>query len=395
MRRIIFVTNDFAPMVGGVANHIWNLASSLVKLGCEIKVLHICYSDHGLNLNEQAEFDIIRVVVTKELAGKSSFTAKLGRYIASMTVAKKALDNLAGSFRPHVIHWHDYYHSSLTTKVFSNRSALLICSNHASQFLEQFDAGALYREYLKRIVSHADGIIGTSIELAEKSKIAGKPVRFIPNGVNEEIFKPEKKFRNEIFSNLNISSETKLILAPRRIDKKNGLDVLIRAIPAVLQNHPDLVFVIAGGGPDSLVSEYKSLAEQMNISDHLIFTGALKYEDMPQLIASADMVVIPSYLEAVSLSALEALASGVPVIASDVGGLPFVVNEKNGAIFKCGSHQDLAHKLILHLNDWQKTLKKGSVARQEILESFTWRYVALETLAFYDDVRSMKQVNPT
>ena len=77
-------------------------------------------------------------------------------------------------------------------------------------------------------------------------------------------------------------------------------------------------------------------AKQLGIAHLLTITGVLPYDVMPRLVPSADIVVIPSFYEAVSLAALEALSCGVYVVASDVGGLPYIVNSDNGILVPPG-----------------------------------------------------------
>ena len=384
MLRILLITNDFLPMVGGVAIHIDALATSLSRLGCEVTVLHVCYEAIQKTVHDSNEYDVIRLVVSEGLANKTGIYSKLMRYIKSLTVVRKEIRKLIGTFRPDVIHWHDYYHSSLSTKFLGKSNYVLVLTNHASQFLEQYDNGVFMHLYLKFLPSHANGIIAPSQELAAKSGLIKKPTQFIPNGVDESLFYPTKKYRKEVLSQFNIEPHFKILLAPRRLDPKNGLDVLIRSIPLVIEKNPDVIFIIAGGGKSSLQDEYRILAEGLGVTQHLTITGVIPHEKMQKLIPSADIILIPSFYEAVSLAALEALSCGVPVIASNVGGLPFIVNEHNGALFETGNQNDLAKIINEHLDDWPATLKKGRVARKTIKSQHTWNTVAAKTIDFYN-----------
>jgi len=383
MLRILLVTNDFLPMVGGVAIHIDALATSLSRLGCEVTVLHVCYEAIQETVYDSSEYDIIRLVAGKGLANKTGIYSKLMRYIKSLTTVRAEIRKLIGSFRPDVIHWHDYYHSSLSTKFLGESNCVLVLTNHASQFLEQYDNGVFMHLYLKFLPSHADGVIAPSQELAAKSGLIRKPTQFIPNGVDESLFYPTKQYRKEVLSQFNIKPHFKVLLAPRRLDPKNGLDVLIRSIPLVIEKNPDVIFIIAGGGKGSLHDKYITLAESLGVAKNLIITGVVPHKKMQKLIPSADLILIPSFYEAVSLAALEALSCGVPVIASNVGGLPFIVNEYNGALFETGSQNDLARTINEHLDDWPATLKKGRVARKTIKSQHTWKTVAAKTIDFY------------
>ena len=112
----------------------------------------------------------------------------------------------------------------------------------------------------------------------------------------------------------------------------------------------------------------------------------LPYDLMPRLVPSADIVVIPSFYEAVSLAALEALSCGVPVVASDVGGLPYIVNSNNGILVPPGDPVVLATALSQLLANETSRLEKGHNGRQLVLDKFTWDRVAKDTTAFYSDL---------
>jgi glycosyltransferase involved in cell wall biosynthesis len=386
INRVLMVTNDYLPMTGGVANHIYNLAKALKRLGVDVRVLHICYSTSFQHFCDEVDFKVERVAVSKNLAGANSLTAKLARYFLSLTAARKALEKTAADFHPDVIHWHDYYHSSLTTKFMRDRVSSLVVTNHASQYLEQYELGTIFRTYLRYLVSHSHGIICTSEELSNKSEMLRKPCQFITNGVDETVFFPNPKAKKQVAEQFSISTDQKILLAPRRIDKKNGLGVLLKALPPLLKKHSDLVVIFAGSGDNALVNEYKQLAKSLEIMDRVRFLGAVSYKKMPMLIAAADIVVIPSYIEAVSLAALEALACGVPVIASNVGGLPYAVSRRNGDLFEPGAVNQLSELLIQHFDSMPNTIKKGKQARETVLERFTWSKVAVETLHFYNKI---------
>ena len=104
----------------------------------------------------------------------------------------------------------------------------MICTNHASRYLEQYAKGP-FTSLLAFLRKPCDGIIAPSKELAQKSMISGKPTKFIPNGVDETRFKPTDKYREDCCKRFGIDPQSKIILAPRRVDPKNGLMTLINA----------------------------------------------------------------------------------------------------------------------------------------------------------------------
>ena len=385
MTRILLVTNDFIPMVGGVSNHIDALATALSKQGFDVVVMHICYKDMGPLEETRSGYKVIRVVVARTLADENSLHKKFIRHWLNFSVGSKHLRKIFSKFQPDVIHWHDYYHSGLITKTIGANRPAMICTNHASRYLEQYAKGPLLHRYLRLFASHADGIIAPSEELARKSLICGKPTKFIPNGVDEARFKPTDEYREECCKRFGIDPQSKIILAPRRVDPKNGLLTLINAVPHINPSSSGFSVLIAGGGPDELVHHYREEAKRLGVNHLITITGVLPYDVMPRLVPSADVVVIPSFYEAVSLAALEALSCGVPVVASDVGGLPYVINSNNGILVPPGNPAALADALSQLLANETSRLEKGHNGRQMVLEKFTWDKVAKDTATFYSE----------
>ena len=373
-------------MVGGVSFHVDSLASALSQIGCDVTVLHVCYQSIEPIEEPRSGYRIIRAIVANDLADKSSIPHKIIRHLANYLRGKERLSEVVKSLQPDIIHWHDYYHSALITKTIKSKPPLKICTNHASQFLEQHAKGTFFHLYLKFFAMHADGIIAPSQELESKSRIVKKPTKFISNGVDENLFKPTRKFRHQCCEHFGIDPSSTIILAPRRIDPKNGLMTLIQSIPSVAKDFPNITVVIAGGGPQELVKQYQNEADALGITDLIKITGILPYDWMARLMPSSDIVVIPSFYEAVSLAALEALSCGIPVIASNVGGLPHVINAENGLLVPPGDTQALATGLREFISDKDLRLQKGHNGRQTILNGFTWQSVARETLKFYSEL---------
>ena len=390
--KILMITNDFWPMVGGVANHVWNLSESLSSLNCEVTVVHICYGSEYLGDVRKTNFEIKRFAVASGLNGKQSLFAKLARYFVSATVAVRCTNSLINSLKPDIVHWHDIYHSSITTKLLTENSATFVCTNHASNFLEQFEKGAVYHYLLKLLLKHAQGVIAPSEELSFKSSKFNENVKFIPNGVDVNFFVPSSSYRKDICQKLNIDENDFLIVSPRRMDRKNGLEVLILSIPLLVQHHKNIKVVIAGGGNEELKNEYLRLCEQLHVENYFRFIGNKTQKEMSEILPSADLVVIPSHREAVSLSALEALSCGVPVVASNTGGLPYLINDSNGALFETGSHEDLALKLKFHLDNQNALQEKGEKGRRDVMEQLTWNKIALQTIEFYRSTISQANI---
>lgn len=385
--KILMVSNDFLPNPGGVANHIAQLSMALVRRNHNVHVLHFCYEDVFPYQETISGVEITRAILATNLANKPGKLSALKRYWVTLTTGTRELQVMNALLQPDVIHWHDFYHTSLAMN-FIKTSARRVLTNHASRYLEQIEAGFYYPYLLKGFARCADLLLAPSEELMQQSECLGKPCYFIPNGVDVEMFKPVDSDKKQAArAQFNLPQDALIVIAPRRLDPKNGLRYFIEALPQVLATCTNAYFVIAGGGDTSLEQEYMNLAKQLHVEDRLIITGNLAYADMPKIMSAADLGVMPSLYEAVSLAALEMLSAGLPVIASDVGGLPYIIDDKIGELVPPKDPEKLAISITQLLQDDNKRLDKSQAARPRVIERFSWDYIAKLTEEIYHGSR--------
>ncbi len=192
-------------------------------------------------------------------------------------------------------------------------------------------------------------------------------IKVIHNGADIEMFNPD-------VVPVKFSKKCPIIFTARRLVRKNGLEHLIKAFSLVLKEKEGHL-LIAGRGPEKVKLE--SLAGRLGISEHVTFLGMLPHEQIPQYLALADIVVIPSLIEASSLFALEAMAMGKPIIASRTGGIPEIMKNDSGALVSPANSEELAQK-ILQLYDKEEREKMGMNAYRHSMK-FSWQNVARET----------------
>ncbi|PIG94887.1 hypothetical protein AMD26_020515 [Deinococcus sp. UR1] len=238
-------------------------------------------------------------------------------------------------------------------------------------------------------------MISVSTEINEKSKSIFKNTTCfeIPNGVNNVDFNPEIIGNKASFG---LSGKDYIILCPRRMVEKNGIIYLAEAAKYIIENDliPNAVFVFLGNDESqSIRSDYVdkihntlSALDENKRRKHIKFMGNLPMSEMPRINAMADIVVIPSLMEAVSLSALEAMASGTPVVASNVGGLPQIIhNGVTGFLVDSRSSESLVNALVqASRSDMSKIIEN---AINLVSEEYTWSVVAKRTLEIYKKVR--------
>ncbi|MGE5424242.1 MAG: glycosyltransferase family 4 protein, partial [Syntrophothermus sp.] len=146
-------------------------------------------------------------------------------------------------------------------------------------------------------------------------------------------------------------------------------DLLISAFAGITKEFENTRLLIVGDG--SLRPQLQDQAEILGISDKTTFTGAVSYTDVPEWHRKIDIFVNPSHFESFGVSVLEASASGVPVVASDAGGLPEVVeNEVTGLLFPSGDIEKLQQAILTLLGNAALREKMGQAGREMVLNRF-------------------------
>jgi teichuronic acid biosynthesis glycosyltransferase TuaC len=225
----------------------------------------------------------------------------------------------------------------------------------------------------KSVLRHADRITTVSKETkkyvlrlgADKTKTS-----VIYNGVDTDLFRPANK--NQSRKKLGLPNNRKIVLSVRRLVYKNGLDTLIESVPKVAQKHPDVLFVVAGKGPSRKLVEDR--IKELGISQNIKLAGFVPDEQLPLYYDAADIFMLPSASgEGLPLVLLEAMACGVPVIATKVGGTPEIVNHmKNGVLVPPIDTEAMAEATSKLLSEEKLRTTIGEEARRNVENRFTW-----------------------
>jgi glycosyltransferase involved in cell wall biosynthesis len=389
--KICMVSTDFLPNIGGIAQHIFEISKALQKQGNQVQVLTIDKGSQWSGLSRKpfeermGELQIWRIPYVL-----NTFIPFISGQVSSRWSSRRFAQSLIEKLeveKPDVVHWH-----ALETTVnpfLSWRNAPLVWTNHTSMFLDQFETSP-HRPRLVKEAQIAQQIIAPSNELAEKTIQLGVPadqVHFISNGVDANRFSssvPIDSWKQK----LKLRENEKVILCPRRLERKNGVRYFVKAAITLLKDGiKNVRFVIAGdfvgNQADSETDEVSSLVRE-SFPDRINLLGRVENADMPSLYALASMVVIPSLQEATSLSALEAMASSKPVVATNVGGLPYLVeNEKTGLLVSPENSEKLAEAMKSLLHNPRISEEYGTMGRRRVEVEFDWSQIAKRTLEVY------------
>lgn len=198
--------------------------------------------------------------------------------------------------------------------------------------------------------------------LIEKGFPSGK-VTVVHNGVDTERFNALSEARRRVRAEWGAAPETKVIGLPARIDPMKDHATFLLAARGLLSRRDDVLFVLAGGGPERLAGDLRSRATELGVADRLLWLG--EADDMPAVYNGFDIVTLTSVGEGFPNAVAEAMACGVPCVVTDVGDAAEIVGE-TGVVAPPGDSAAIASgwdALLRRLDKEGGALKKAARAR--------------------------------
>jgi len=218
------------------------------------------------------------------------------------------------------------------------------------------------------VARKANAVTVDSKSLMKEIVKLGAPVekvRVISHGVSLKQFNPNKK--TDLFKKtVNIPDGFEIIVSTRNLEKIYDVETLVKAIPNVIINKANAHFLIIGEGTQK--SYLQKLAENLNVREHVTFLGKIPNTKVGNILANSNIYVSTSLSDSTSVSLLEAMASQLPVVVTDIeGNREWVKNSKNGFVIPKSNPELLAEKIMLLLND-KSTAERFGVRNREIVE---------------------------
>ena len=246
-------------------------------------------------------------------------------------------------------------------------------------------------EVEKDCLETADCTVATSPQEQEhmRSLVSSKGnVQIVPCGT--DIHRFGSVSQQDARAKLGIDAEAKVVFYIGRFDKRKGIETLVRAAHQSQWRSDERLQLIIGGGSrpgrsDGVERErIEGIVHDLGLAERTNFPGRIDDQDLPLYYAAADICVVPSHYEPFGLVAIEAMASGTPVVASDVGGLQFtVVDEETGLLAPPKDVPAFAHAIDRILSDPQWRNQLGKTARKRVEDKFSWQGVATQLSELY------------
>lgn len=363
---------------GGVEIAILSLSRELVKLGHEVTIL--TGMQKGFNHGPGEAPEGIKIIPV-EFAGlmERTYSSVNLKFLRQAVFPLAALKKRLGSYD--IYHGHVYVSGFLAFLLARLAKAKAVNTIHGSYYSiwnlieNPFKAGfykTSERLLAPMLAKLCDLQIHTGGYFAKQLVKWGAPLkklRIIHNGVDPEIFNPRVK-------PAAIEREVPIIFTARRLVKKNGVEHLVRAMPLVLRERK-CSLLIAGDGPER--PRLRRIVEKLGLGECVTLLGQVPHDKVASYISLADLIVVPSMIEASSLFILEAMAMQRPVIAPRAGAIPEILSRENGVLINSVEERELAEKILSLLRDRSRREKLGMKAYRCVRRKFTWARVAKQT----------------
>jgi glycosyltransferase involved in cell wall biosynthesis len=253
----------------------------------------------------------------------------------------------------------------------------IVCTTHGKNYWPH----ALYRRAAYRWAAHnSRAFVAVSNDLGRFMSstlgIAQEQVCVIRNGIDLNVFRRDEAARARVRAELGLQDSQPLLLACGELSEVKGHEWLLRAAGGIFAACPDAFIAIAGDGP--LRAQLEALTAELDISRRVRFMGFRR--DVPALLSAADVFVMPSLSEGLPLAILEAMAAGVPIVASAVGGMPELLRpDQTGWLVEPRNAAQLARAVLDVLADTGARAVTVDAARKLVTE----QYALGETIEAY------------
>jgi len=387
--RIFMLSWEYPPhVVGGLGKHVGDLAPALARRGIHVHV--VTPWGNASESTEQAPGLWVHRIAAPTQGGYG--TSFYDQAMATNAVLSAASPELIERFGPFdLIHTHDWLTAACARDLKHRYKLPLIATIHATE--RGRGRGHLPTEQAHRINAleweltyEAWRVICCTRYMANEIQAyfatPADKIDIIPNGVDPSQFDALNGLDLSAFRARYALPAEKIVFYVGRIVAEKGVDVLIQAVPRVLEGFPQAKFVIAGQGPE--LGRLQAMAEAMGVGHKVLFTGYISDDERNRLFKVADCAVFPSLYEPFGIVALEAMAAGVPVVVSEVGGLAEVVQHAETGITIYPNDPNSCAWGILHtLQHPHWAQRRVENAQRMVRTVYNWDTIAAQTEAVY------------
>lgn len=391
--KILLLSWEYPPVViGGLGRHVHHLATALAEAGHEVVVLsrRPFGTDPSSHPSTDDVAEGVRVVAAAQDPHEFDFgsdmmawTLAMGHSMVRAGLALRSRERRSGKpWRPDVVHAHDWLVAHPAIALAEYFDVPLVSTIHATEAGRHsgWVSGSISRQVHaveSWLVHESDALITCSRSMGDElTELFGPGLaetRVIRNGIDAGLWP---------FANRQPRSGPARLLYLGRLEYEKGVHDAIAAMPRIRRTHPGTTLIVAGDGTqqDFLVEQ----ARKNKVLKAIEFVGRVNHEQLVGLLHATDAAVLPSHYEPFGIVALEAAATGAPLVTSNVGGLgEAVINGETGVSFPPHDVAALAAAVRVVLDDPAAAQRRAVAARARLTSDFDWATVADETAQVY------------
>lgn len=359
MKKVLLYTDT--PLFGGAENHIYQLVKYLDKTKYEVVLLCSKYKslDDWAKKIEQTGIKVVRIPTIHKHDPQQFFRLK----------------KILSQENADILHLHLWNPGSCRFAYLAASKKQKIVATEHDPFLLQGIKQALKKNFLQR-TDHLIAVSNANREMIIKNypEVESK-ITVIHNGIEIEEF-------TDAANKISKDPTSFIIIAVATLHERKGLKYLIEATKIVSRNHENIQTLIVGTGPEK--EELQQLIKTLDLESKVKLLG---YQDnVARLMAASNLLVLPSIKEAFGLVLLEAMAAKIPVIATNVDGIPEIIEDNvSGLLFEKANSKNLADKIEMIIKD-QELAKKLVESASEKVKEFTAKNMAQKTELIYDSL---------
>ena len=369
--RLLFVTQDFPPDIGGIQTYSWEVAH---RLADRVAHLTVMASDRpeAASVDRAASFPIVR------LPGRSDLLP-LFLLPTLPTRARRMQADVALHAQRQTVG------ASVLARALLGRPRRIVCAAHGRELLFNPATGypglgAAYDRLRQTLLHQVDVFLPVSHYTADLLHERGVPpgrTHVVPNGTDPDCFRPHDD--TSLRQRLGLADRS-LLLTVGRLVRRKGIDTVLRALPTIIQACPDVAYVIAGTGPDR--ARLEQLATRIGIRERVRFVGDIDHNRLPLYYSAADLFVMPARqdppdVEGFGLVFLEANACGTPVVGTCSGGIPDAVQDgETGLLIPPDAPDALAEATLYVLTTSGVAETLGRQGRRRAVQEASWDHIA-------------------
>jgi glycosyltransferase involved in cell wall biosynthesis len=397
MVKVCFISPEYLPLSGGTGAYVYYLSNELMKRGNSAYIITGYDESRDVKVNPQHYIFFLKTLKAP--------VVKSFLFAAS---ASRKLNKIRGSFPVDITHVNlplvpsfavptgfgktliSTVHSTWKGEAEAIKGEPYSRLNSNEKFMVSFNW--FLRIFEEKMLERSNKIIAVSDftrrELLQYYKVKEDKIRVIHNGVDVDKFKPATD-KLKAKAELGFNPEDKAILSVGRLYARKGLFTLIESMALVTRKFKNAKFIIAGKGLSNEMKKLVSYATKLEVKDNIVFTGYFPDKKLPKLYQAADIFAFSTFYENLPFAVLEALSTGLPVVTTNVGGIPEMIESgRNGFLVEPFNSRELADRILYYLEHPAVASEMALLARKTVEKQFDWPLIVKKVVKVYDEALS-------